>query len=73
MMVCSLCRQDDPRILVGIATFDSTVHFYNLNKNLQTVRACMCFLIVFICRVGLQYMKYGSIVKFWQYFKYLDE
>jgi protein transport protein SEC24 len=27
---------DDPRTLVGIATFDSTVHFYNLNKNLQT-------------------------------------
>ncbi len=29
--------QEGPQTRVGIATFDSTIHFYNLNKELQTV------------------------------------
>ncbi|CAN4098171.1 unnamed protein product [Withania somnifera] len=29
---------DGPRILVGIATFDSTIHFYNLKRALQQCR-----------------------------------
>lgn len=40
-LACSVVlifAQENPRTMVGIATFDSTVHFYNLNKNLQTVR-----------------------------------
>jgi protein transport protein SEC24 len=28
---------ENPQTRVGIATFDSTIHFYNLNKHLQTV------------------------------------
>jgi protein transport protein SEC24 len=28
---------EGPQTRVGIATFDSTIHFYNLNKELQTV------------------------------------
>jgi hypothetical protein len=29
--------QEGPRTMVGIATFDSTIHFYNLKRALQQV------------------------------------
>ena len=32
-----LLFQEGPRTMVGIATFDSTIHFYNLKRALQQV------------------------------------
>lgn len=29
--------QEGPRTIVGVATFDSTIHFYNLKRALQQV------------------------------------
>lgn len=35
--------QEGPRTMVGIATFDSTIHFYNLKRALQQVFTCYLF------------------------------
>lgn len=38
-----MCLQEGPRTFVGIATFDSTIHFYNLKRALQQVNCCTSF------------------------------
>lgn len=39
-----LLLQEGPRTMVGIATFDSTIHFYNLKRALQQVNiSCTSF------------------------------
>lgn len=39
-----LLLQEGPRTMVGIATFDSTIHFYNLKRALQQVNiTCTSF------------------------------
>lgn len=32
--------QEGPRTMVGVATFDSAIHFYNLKRAMQQVNAC---------------------------------
>lgn len=36
-MLIVLSLQEGSRTMVGIATFDSTIHFYNLKRALQQV------------------------------------
>lgn len=38
-----LLFQEGPRTMVGIATFDATIHFYNLKRALQQVKMSSCF------------------------------
>lgn len=44
-----LTGQEGPRTHVGIATFDSTIHFYNLKRALQQVIKSSLF---FVGKVG---------------------
>lgn len=41
-----MCLQEGPRTFVGIATFDSTIHFYNLKRALQQVNCCTSLFIL---------------------------
>lgn len=45
--------QEGPRTFVGVATFDSTIHFYNLKRALQQVsnKYTNKFCFFFICKV----------------------
>ena len=46
--------QEGPRTMVGIATFDSSIHFYNLKRNLQQV----CEFTFLLCNFHLIYVLY---------------
>lgn len=52
-----LLLQEGPRTMVGIATFDSTVHFYNLKRALQQVNrnfpSYYCLKVYSIWFIGL--------------------
>lgn len=39
--------QEGPRTVVGIATFDSTIHFYNLKRALQQVNMTSIYFLFF--------------------------
>lgn len=58
-----LLLQEGPRTMLGIATFDSTVHFYNLKRVLQQVIlsfSCIKFSFSCIKFFQLELVFFGS-------------
>lgn len=47
--------QEGPRTMVGIATYDVTIHFYNLKRALQQVITYLLFISVYLTNVDLSH------------------
>lgn len=57
-MLLILLVQEGPMTIVGIATFDSTIHFYNLKRALQQVNATCIYFLFTKFKLGLKYHTY---------------